>query len=68
MASRVPHATALRWIDVLISKGLAQRMSAPDDKRLSLIELTTEGFRQVRAYVVEGISKFDMPMPDPITR
>ena len=68
LAARVPHATAHRWIDILIAKGLVERLPATDDRRLSIIELTPVGFRQVRDYVVEGIGKFDMPAPDPVTR
>lgn len=65
LAARVPQATGIRWIDVLVQKGLVRKLSAADDRRLTLVELTQEGFRKVRAYVQEGIGKFDMPFPDP---
>lgn len=60
-AARVPQATGLRCIELLVTRGLAKRVSTADDRRLSLVELTVDGFRRVRAYIVEGIGKFEMP-------
>jgi len=51
----------LRYIDQLEAKGLLQRQTAPDDRRMTLVDLTQLGYRLMRRYVVEGMGKFDMP-------
>jgi len=61
LAADVPQATGLRYIDLLEAKGLAERRSAPDDRRVTLVDLTQQGYRQMRRYVVDGVGKFEMP-------
>jgi hypothetical protein len=64
LAASVPQTTGLRWIDQLVEHGLARRYTPPDDGRLKLVEITTEGFRRMRRYVSEGVTRFEMPTPD----
>ena len=64
IAANVPATTALRWIGLLEQKGLATRRGAPEDRRVILVDLTPAGYKQMRRYVVDGIGRFDMPMPD----
>jgi len=61
LAAEAPQATGLRYIDQLEAKGLLQRQTAPDDRRMTLVDLTQLGYRLMRRYVVEGMGKFDMP-------
>jgi hypothetical protein len=63
-ASGAPHATGLRWIGLLDRQGLLQRLRAPDDARVMLIELTDTGYALMRRYVTDGIAQFQMPLPD----
>lgn len=64
VAANVPQATGLRWIDLLRQEGLLRRASAHDDARLKLVEITPEGFRQMRRFISDSVTRFDMPMPD----
>lgn len=45
IAADVPGTTALRWLDVLESKGLIKRTSAERDKRVRYVSLTVEARR-----------------------
>lgn len=63
-AGGAPHATGLRWIGLLNSQGLLQRLRAPEDARVMLIELTETGYALMRRYVIDGIAQFQMPLPD----
>ncbi len=45
IAADVPGTTALRWLDVLESKGLIERTSAERDKRVKYVSLTVEARR-----------------------
>jgi DNA-binding MarR family transcriptional regulator len=42
LASRVPHTTALRWVDYLIDKGALESEPDSNDKRRRLIRLTPD--------------------------
>jgi DNA-binding MarR family transcriptional regulator len=64
LAADVPQSTGLRYIRALEDKGLVRRVPAHDDRRLILVELTQLGFKQMRRYLVDGISRFDLPRPD----
>ena len=64
LAAKVPQATGLRHIGILEGKGLVHRRPAPDDGRLTLVDLTPAGYKQMRRYVIDGIGKFDMPRAD----
>ena len=61
LAADVPQATGLRYIGLLESKGLVRRRPAPDDGRLTLVDLTPLGYKQMRRYVVDSVGKFDVP-------
>jgi hypothetical protein len=63
-AGGAPHATGLRWIGLLNAQGLLQRLRAPGDARVMLIELTETGYGLMRRYVIDGIVQFQMPLPD----
>lgn len=63
IAANVPQTTGLRWIAQLEQYQLVRRFSAPDDARIKLIELTPEGYRLMRRYVAEGMSRSEMPAP-----
>ncbi|MGV3555432.1 MAG: hypothetical protein ACO1OD_09265 [Croceibacterium sp.] len=54
----------LRWVGELVKAGLARRYRAPDDARLKLVEITDEGFRLMRRFVGDGVTRFEMPFPD----
>ncbi|MFD7714030.1 MarR family winged helix-turn-helix transcriptional regulator [Streptomyces sp. NPDC059786] len=43
----VAPSTAMRMVDRLIAAGLAERRSAPDDRRATLLQLTDQGRRTV---------------------
>lgn len=64
LAANVPQATGLRWVAQLEEHGLTRRFSAPDDARLKLVEITPKGYRLMRRCVGEGVTRFEMPMPD----
>jgi hypothetical protein len=64
LAAKVPQATGLRWVGELVKAGLARRYRAPDDARLKLVEISNEGFRLMRRCVGDGVTRFEMPIPD----
>ena len=41
--SGIPHSSALRWIEYLVSKELATRERHPHDRRATVIDLTAKG-------------------------
>lgn len=51
IASCVPPTTALRWINVLINRGLVQRISDPRDGRRAFIELTQPALLKIEQYL-----------------
>lgn len=50
IASGVPWATALRWIDVLVREGLICRQRDPRDRRRTFVMLSTAGLDAMAAY------------------
>ncbi|MGW7264938.1 MarR family winged helix-turn-helix transcriptional regulator [Streptomyces sp. NPDC054842] len=46
---KVAPSTAMRMVDRLITAGLADRQTNPDNRRETLLQLTTEGRRTVEA-------------------
>ena len=60
----VPHATGLRRIDHLETKGLIERSRDPADARVTQIQITPKGYQLMRKYVTDGITRFQMPMPE----
>ena len=64
VAADVPQATGLRYIRLLEKEGLLERLPAPDDRRVTLVDMTPQGYKQMRRYVVDGIGRFEMPRID----
>lgn len=63
-AAGVPLATGLRWMEHLRKQGLLQRVRSQDDARKSFVELTDHGHDLMRRYILDGITRFQMPLPD----
>jgi DNA-binding MarR family transcriptional regulator len=63
LATSVPQTTALRWIDVLDEERLLRR-SAHEDARLQVVEITPEALQQMRCFIEDSVTRFDMPIPD----
>lgn len=63
-AAGVPLATGLRWIEYLKKQGLLHRVRSQDDARVSFVELTDAGHELMRRYILDGITRFQMPLPD----
>lgn len=53
LASQVPPTTALRWIKELCEHGVARKRAHPTDARVTLIELTPQGHKAMRACLTE---------------
>jgi DNA-binding MarR family transcriptional regulator len=64
LTTNVPRTTALRWIDVLQEEGLLHRSAVHDDDRLEVVEITPAAFHQMRRFIEDSVTRFDMPMPD----
>jgi DNA-binding IclR family transcriptional regulator len=64
LAANVPQATGMRYLRLLEEQGLVGRTPAPDDRRVTLVEMTQLAYKQMRRYVIDGISHFEMPSPD----
>lgn len=64
LAAAVPHATGIRWIRTLRDHDLLRRYRAPDDARLMLIEITTRGYQLMRQCLSEGVTRFEVPVPE----
>ena len=50
IASDVPPTTALRWIKLLVERGLLSRSQGEADKRVAYLELTDEGWLKMARY------------------
>ena len=59
IASGVPSTTALRYIDVLVSRGLASKVKCSQDGRKSYLEITDKASEKMeRVYrKVSGLSR-----------
>jgi hypothetical protein len=64
LAADVPQATGLRYLRLLEEKDLLERTPSPDDGRVTFIELTQLGYKQMRRYLVDGLGRFELPNPD----
>jgi len=62
--TNVPRTTALRWIDVLQAEGLLHRSPVDDDDGPEVVEMTPGAFHQMRRFIEDSVTRFDMPMPD----
>lgn len=50
IASGVPATTGLRWLGLLIDRGLVVRFPSEHDKRVSYVELSPKGWRAMVEY------------------
>ena len=64
LGANVPPSTGLRWIDALEKQALLRRYHPPDDRRLTLVEMTPKGYRLMRQYIGTALTRFEVPMPD----
>jgi predicted transcriptional regulator len=64
LGANVPYATGARYIERLEDEGLVLRFTPPDDKRLVLIDYTPHGFRRMRDYISQAVTRFRVPLPD----
>ena len=64
LGANVPQTTGLRYIDLLEEEGLVYRYTPPDDKRLSLVDYTPEGYKRMRQYLSLTMTRFKGPLPD----
>ena len=62
-AAEVSDETGLRWIEQLEGNGLVRRRTVSEDGRLLAVEISDAGFGAMRKYVLDGVTKFEMPMP-----
>ena len=54
---RVPLSSAVRWVNYLQDKRLAQRVQHPTDLRIVHVELTSEGAKVIEAYYSETLTR-----------
>lgn len=54
-ASGTPLATCVRWIGTLEAQGLLRRYRVPEDRRLTLIELTASAYDAMRGYIAQEV-------------
>jgi len=60
----VSEATGCRWIDMLEADGLVRSCPLSERGAPRLVEISDSGFGSMRQYVLEGVTKFEMPLPD----
>jgi len=53
LASGVPSTTALRYFDRLEGKGMISRRKSPTDGRVTFVDLTAQGHREIGACLEE---------------
>lgn len=53
IGSAAPATTALRWLNVLETKGLVRSLDDPNDSRRRLVRLTAEGYEAMTRYLNE---------------
>ena len=54
--SGTSKATALRWIDYLLDRGLIIRQPHPTDLRTAFVELTDKGREKLEAYLADTVN------------
>ena len=64
LGANVPYSTGMRYLERLEQEGLMFRFTPPDDRRLVLVDFTPDGFRRMRDYISQAITRFRVPMPD----
>ena len=55
-ASCSPDATALRWIDLLVDRGLIVREKCTEDARRVWVSLTGEGMTKMRRFLIDALN------------
>jgi len=60
LAGGVPQATGLRILGLLQKQELLRRHGAPDDRRLKLVTITPNGFKLMRQYLSESVTRLGM--------
>jgi len=63
-AAGVTPEAGRRWVGLLTRHKMVRAVDSPDDEGGAVIELSEKGFARMRGYILEGIGKFEMPMPD----
>jgi predicted transcriptional regulator len=64
LGANVPYATGSRYIERLEEKGVVFRFTPPDDRRLVLVDYTVEGYKHMREYISQAVTRFKIPLPD----
>lgn len=54
IAAEVPTTTALRWISIMVERGILERRDDPDDKRRTYVYLAESVARQLSKYFAEA--------------
>lgn len=54
IAAEVPATTALRWISLMVERGILERQDDPDDKRRAFVSLAEPVARQLNRYFAEA--------------
>lgn len=54
IAAEVPATTALRWISIMVERGILERRADPDDKRRAYVHLTEPVARRLSHYFAEA--------------
>lgn len=60
-AERIARSTAHRWTRALLDRGLLASQTAVGDQRVTLVGLSDEGARRLRAYLKEALSLSPWP-------
>lgn len=71
IASGVPTTTALRWVELLVSKGLVTRMPDPQDRRRTWITLSDAGYDLMGNYLKSRAAvrlRQPVPFKNPLRR
>lgn len=56
IAAEVPTTTALRWISIMVERGILERRDDPDDKRRAYVHLTEPVARKLSQYFAKASS------------
>ncbi|QGN54242.1 hypothetical protein [Novosphingobium sp. Gsoil 351] len=65
MAAHVPETTALRWINLLVSRNLIVREVDDSDRRRTFLGLTREGERTITRYLIAASRHVRQSQPVP---
>ncbi|WP_448663388.1 transcriptional regulator [Sphingomonas sp. CJ20] len=59
IASGVPTTTALRWVNVLVKRGLVVKRDDPSDRRFTFLELSPNGLDRIDSFLAAMRAKLD---------